>query len=48
MGKINTVRREGGSRVVAIDSIPKDWRYVEISTTKKSDDSLTIKINKVR
>jgi len=49
MGKINTIRHEGGSRVIAISSVlPKDWQVVELTKIKGNNSSVTIKINKVK
>lgn len=49
MGKINMIRKEGGSRVVSISSaIPESWRAVEIEVVKKVDSSVIIKFKKVK
>jgi hypothetical protein len=49
MSKLIIIRNEGGSRVISITSvIPKDWQAIEITQTKKSNDSVTLKIDKVK
>ena len=49
MGKINMIRQEGGSRVLAVSSVlPKGWLVVELSIIKQAKNFVTIKINKVK
>ena len=49
MGKIKVVRNEGGSRIIAVtDIIPKEWKVVEASVEKTSDDFVVIKLDKVK
>ena len=49
MRKIKMVRREGGSRIMAVsDVIPKSWEAVETEVTKESKTAITIIIKKVR
>ena len=49
MGKIKYIRKEGGSRVLALgEFLPDDWRVVECKRTRKGADSVTIKIDKVK
>jgi len=48
MTKIFVVRREGGSRIVAITKIiPADWIIVEMSVVKTMDSTVTVEIKKV-
>lgn len=51
MSKIITVRKEGGSRCLALSPyIPSDWEYVSVTEIEKDTekDSVTIKIDKVK
>lgn len=49
MNKICTVRKEGGSRVITISKIiPEDWIIVELTKIRKTDSTITVKINKVK
>ena len=49
MGKINMIRQEGGSRVLAVTKvIPLDWNVVEISVVKTTDSIVTLKVTKVK
>lgn len=48
MAKINTIRKEGGSRVLAVTNIvPSDFNIVNLSVIKTTKDAVTIKIEKV-
>ena len=48
MGKLVTVRKEGGSRVLTVtDFIPKEWRYVEVISTTQKNGKVTLTISKV-
>lgn len=48
MGKLTIIRKEGGSRVIAITQyLPSDWQAVEIEPVKKDDKEVTLKIVKV-
>lgn len=49
MAKINTVRREGGSRILAVSNvIPTDWQVVELKKIKENSNTVTVKIIKIR
>ena len=49
MSKINTIRREGGSRVLSVTKIlPPDWIIVEMKVTKKIANTIFVKIERVR
>jgi len=49
MGDIFIVRKEGGSRVISITKVlPKEWKVIEIETTKKKEDYLTLKVKRVK
>jgi len=49
MNKIKAIRKEGGSKILAVtDIIPEDWKFVETNIIKKSADCITIKIEKIR
>ena len=49
MGKINMIRQEGGSRVLAITKvIPLDWKVVELSVVKTTENFVTLKVTKVK
>lgn len=49
MSKINIIRREGGSRIVAITNVlPKDWVAVELIVVNHSQSAITIRFNKVK
>ena len=49
MGKINLIRREGGSRVISITkAIPLDWQAVDIEVTKTTESIVILKINRIK
>lgn len=49
MNRINTVRKEGGSRVIAVSKIlPLDWTMVDITITKSTREAVYVKIEKVK
>lgn len=49
MSKIRLIRHEGGSRVMVVSSIvPKDWVAVEAVIIKQTNDSIVVKINRVK
>ena len=49
MGKINMIRREGGSRILAVSSIlPKAWIAVELKVIKQTKKIITVNIEKVK
>ena len=49
MSKINMIRREGGSRVLAVTKvIPLNWQVVDIEIIKLTKDLVTLKIRRVK
>lgn len=49
MGKINMIRKEGGSRILAVSNvIPKDWEVVELKVIKQTKKVITVNIEKVK
>ena len=49
MTKIKVIRREGGSRVVAVtDVFPGDWQAVTVIKSKQSDSKIVITFEKVK
>ena len=43
------IRREGGSRILAVSSIlPKDWIAVELEVVKQTKKVITVNIEKVK
>ena len=48
-GKINVVRKEGGSRVLAMSKVlPPNWVVVEMGIVKSTPDTIIVKITKVK
>jgi len=49
MSKIYKIRKQGGSRIIAISSIiPDNWEIIEMKTGKKTKEAITVIISKVR
>lgn len=49
MSKFKVIRKEGGSRVLAVtDIIPKGWTVVETSVRKLTNSCVVVKIDKVK
>ena len=49
MSKIKTIRREGGSRVLAVtDIIPKDWQFITVVKIKQKNSKITVILEKVK
>ena len=49
MTKLNTIRREGGSRVLAVSRvIPAGWEAVELIVIKSTKDCITLKVERVK
>ena len=49
MAKIITVRREGGSRVLAVTKIiPIEWQYVILTVKKQRNSVILVEIEKVK
>lgn len=49
MAKIKTIRREGGSRILAVtDIIPVDWIAVIVVKTKQSNNTVIVTLEKVK
>lgn len=46
--KFTVIRKEGGSRVIAVTSfIPKEWSVINIIKVKEKDNVVTLNIEKV-
>ena len=46
--KVHVIRKEGGSRIVAVTKIiPTTWNIVSIVPINETKDSVTIRIDKV-
>ena len=49
MPKIKTIRREGGSRIIAITNvIPIGWQVVAVVKTKQKGNTITVTFERVR
>ena len=49
MNKIKVIRKEGGSKILAVtDIIPADWEIVTTDVIKSTDKIVTVKIEKIR
>lgn len=48
MNNLFIIRKEGGSRVIAVTRLLPDWTYVEVKKVASTKDSVTLKIMKVK
>ena len=47
IAKLQKVRKEGASRVIAVTKFLPDWLLVRVTTVKKNETSVTVRFDKV-